>query len=127
MTEATLDASAVLAWLHDEPGAEIVAARIGECVITSVNAGEVVTKLIRSGMGPEAAAGAVRLLPCRIAEVDGDLGVRAGLLQARTSGLGLSLGDRICLAYAEREGILALTADQAWRRAALPVVIQFIR
>ena len=127
MIDAVLDASAVLAYLRNERGADIVAARIADCVLTSVNAGEVVTKLIARGLAAESAAESVELLPCSIVAVDGELGLRAGALSADTAQAGLSLGDRICLAYAEREGVAALTADQGWRRVALPITVEYIR
>jgi PIN domain nuclease of toxin-antitoxin system len=127
MIDAVLDASAVLAYLRKEPGVEIVGSRIAGCVLTSVNAGEVVTRLITRGVDASAAVEAVELLPCLVVAVDGPLGLRAGALAAQTMKAGLSLGDRICLACAEREGVPALTADQGWRRVALPIAVEYIR
>ncbi len=51
MAEAVLDASAVLAAMLGEPGAEEVRAALPAALLGSVNAAEVVTKLIRYGAG----------------------------------------------------------------------------
>jgi len=50
-----------------------------------------------------------------------------GLLAPLTRARGLSLGDRACLALAQRESAVALTADSAWRTIAVGVDIRFIR
>ncbi len=127
MADAVIDASAVLACLRNESGGDAVAGRLGQCILSSANAAEVVSKLIAKGATAEEAVRAVRLLPCPIVAVDGALGLRAGALYQQTSTLGLSLGDRICLALAEREGIPALTADRVWTQASLAIEIQLIR
>ena len=127
MAEAILDASAVLAAMLGEAGAEKVRAAIPNALLASVNAAEVVTKLIRYGVDPETSVGAVRSLDCLIVPIDQQLGLRAGLLHAVTAAFGLSLGDRICLALAEREGLPVLTADRAWASLDIGVEIRLIR
>jgi PIN domain nuclease of toxin-antitoxin system len=86
-----------------------------------------VTKLIARGAAAEAATMIVQLLPCPIVAVDATLGLRAGALSAQSAAQGLSLGDRVCLALAEREGVPAVTADAAWTRTALTIGIELIR
>ena len=108
MTRWVLDASAVLAAILGEPGAEIVERDLSTSLISAVNASEVVTKLVDRSEPPEVASRAVASLDCEIITVDVDLGLRAGELRALTRHKGLSLGDRICLALAEREGAPAL-------------------
>jgi ribonuclease VapC len=58
---------------------------------------------------------------------DRDLAYRSGLLREQTKSLGLSFGDRACLALAERLGISVLTSDRAWGRLALGVTVVVIR
>jgi len=94
-------------------------------VISSVNAAEVVTKLIRNGGDIERAKEAIEFVDCPIVPVDADLALRAATLGATTKGL--SLGGRICLALAEREGVPALTADRAWAELGLAVDVELIR
>jgi PIN domain nuclease of toxin-antitoxin system len=127
MAEAVLDASAVLALFQGEVGASMVAEALPGALLSSVNASEAVTKMIRYGSAPDAAVDIVRKLKCPIVPVDDRLGLRAGVLYALTAGFGLSLGDRICLALAEREGLPVMTADRAWASLDIGVEIRLIR
>jgi len=74
-----------------------------------------------------AAVTALRNLELAILPVDEALGVRAGELFALTKSKGLSLGDRICLALAEREGLTVLTTDRAWAELDLDIKVELIR
>lgn len=124
-----LDASAVLAFLLREPEHE----RVTEVLLTAprmstVNLAEVVTKYVLRG----AAAQGERLcheLPVLFDPVDEELAFQAALMAAVTRPLGLSLGDRICLALARRTGLPALTADRSWLDVAdrLGVTVEAIR
>jgi PIN domain nuclease of toxin-antitoxin system len=127
MTDAVLDASAILAWLYNEPGKARVDDAWDGALLSSINAAEVVTRLVRDGVDPPAAIQRVRRLPCSITAVDEQLGFRAGALFAATRHKGLSLGDRVCLALAEREGLAVLTTDRAWADLDLSVEIVLIR
>ena len=79
------------------------------------------------GAPPAMARSRVLGLPMRIAAVDAQLGLRSGELRETTRAVGLSLGDRVCLALAERESGVALTADAAWSVLGLDVQIRQIR
>jgi ribonuclease VapC len=127
MTEWVLDASAMLALMRAEPGADQVARALSTAIISTVNVAEVVTGLLRGGVEPQIAQQAVLRLNCPIAAVDADLGFRAGALWQQTRANGLSLGDRICVALAEREKAPALTANRAWQGLELGIQIQLIR
>ena len=123
----TLDASAVLAMLYREPGGDQVGRVLNNSILSAVNASEVVTALIGRGTPPDAASLMVRGLACQPVAVDTELGLRAGELVVQTRSKGLSLGDRICLALAEREGVPALTADRAWAGLGLNIKVSLIR
>ncbi len=127
MAEWVLDASAVLAFLQDEPGAGSVETKLQRSIISSVNLAEVVSKLTDRGLSTGDTRVMIGHLGFEIANVDAALGVRAGLLRRDTRALGLSLGDRICLALAEREGLPALTTDRTWRDVPLDIEIIAIR
>lgn len=127
MTDAVLDASAVLALIWGEPGADKVADRIAVCLLSSVNLSEVAAKLADRGAPPDAVRELLDKLPCRIVPLDRELALAAAALRPATRAAGLSLGDRVCLAYAQREGLPAITADQGWRRVALPIAVEYIR
>lgn len=112
---SVLDASAILAVLLREPGCQAVgdALNAGATVCTA-NLAEVATVLIRRGVPIDEAHGTIEELPVRIADLDLDLAMRAAALFPRTRAAGLSLGDRVCLALAQREGLPAVSADRAW-------------
>lgn len=55
MASVVFDASAVIALLRDEPGADIVAPYIGDGLISAVNLQEVVKALLRRGVPFDAA------------------------------------------------------------------------
>ena len=49
MTEAVLDASALIAFLRNEPGADEVAAVLTRCCISAVNLAETLGKMVEHG------------------------------------------------------------------------------
>jgi PIN domain nuclease of toxin-antitoxin system len=122
-----LDASALLAGLFREKGQEHVAAVIGDCCISTVNLSEVIGRFVREGYDAAETLKLVRALEIEIVSFDAaDATLTASLLPA-TRQLGLSLGDRACLALAMTRGIRAMTADRPWRDLDLNVEIVCIR
>lgn len=119
--ELVLDASALLALLRDEPGAEKVARGIASARISSVNYAEVVSHFIHAGMPADQVDAMLRPLPMTIVDTDQGLATIAGHLRKATAKAGLSLGDRFCLALARRDGLPAITADKQWRTVAQAV------
>lgn len=123
-----LDASALLALLHGEPGAEVVAACLPGSVISAVNLSEVIAKLSERGMPAEAIRLALDGLPIDVRPFDINAAYAAGELRPGTRAAGLSFGDRACLALAARLGVPAVTADRAWSTlAGLPVQVRIVR
>lgn len=113
-----LDASALLCLLNAEPGCEAVAETLPFAVIGAVNLSEVVAKLAEVGGSEERIGEAIRLLRLPVEAFDVEQAKIAGLLRVETRSLGLSLGDRACLALARRLVATAVTTDRAW--AGLP-------
>ncbi len=120
-----LDASALLALLQQEPGAETVETLLEEAVISSVNWSEVVQKSLDRGVELDNLREDLEALGLSIAPFDVEDAEIAAALRRGTAELGLSLADRACLALASRLSIPALTTDSAWAELRLEAV--FVR
>jgi len=128
MVSAVLDASAVLAVLNAEPGADLVIPMIEDDVLLStVNYAEVLAKLIERGSTYNQALAALRSIALTTVDFDIALARRTGALRAETAKCALSLGDRACLSLAEREGLPAVTGDRNWLGAVSGIEIRLIR
>ena len=127
MADAVLDSSAILAVLHSEPGAEAIAPILPDSLVSVANEAEVITVLIRNGRPAEEALELVLGLGYQLVELDIATARRAGTLWRDVKPRGLSLGDRCCLALAEREGLPVLTVDQRWAELSLDVEIRLFR
>lgn len=130
---AVLDASALMALLHDEDGAEAVVEAIAAgAAISVVNLAEVLSKLADAGKDPhqarselrgaEAEAGALAIEPLTEADC-----VEVAHLRPETRDLGLSLADRSCLALAKRLNLPVLTADRTWTKVSIDLEVRQIR
>jgi ribonuclease VapC len=114
-----LDASVLLALFNDEPGAERVMQALEQpCLLSAANHTEVLTKLLDKGLSPEDAATVMTSVELRIVAFDAAQSADAAWLRPATRKVGLSLGDRACLALARAEGAAVLTADKPWRQIA---------
>ena len=124
-----LDASALLALLLQEPGADKVKAALDGAAMGVVNLAEVVGHYAKLGAARLDIEAMLRPLPIRAVPVDAALSYEAGMLRRITLERGLSLGDRYCLALARREGVPALTAERRWPdiAAAAGVRVEVIR
>jgi len=127
MPNVVLDASAILAVLNGETGADEVMAEIDNAIVSTVNYAEVASKLIEKGRNRDAAREAICGLGVQIADFDQDLADRTGELRPLTRHRGLSLGDRACIALAERNGVAVLTADRRWRDVVPTVEVRLFR
>lgn len=116
MTSVVLDASAVLALVRDEPGADKVAAHIGRAAISAVNLQEVIKELLLSGLDEATTRELLHELRLDVRAHDSDAAYAAAGLHAQTRQYGHGLGDRSCLALAVQLGVPALTADREWKK-----------
>ncbi len=122
-----LDASALLAFLHEEPGGEQVSPVLDGAHVSAVNWSEVLQKSLQrdvniDGMQQEFTDVGVIFEPFTPEQAE-----TAARLFTRTRNHGLSLADRACLALAMEKGLPVLTADRAWGRLKLDVAIEVVR
>jgi ribonuclease VapC len=125
-----LDASALLAYLWQEPGHEQVAACLeeGNALMSAVNVCEVFSRAIDRGMSAQDVSTLTHALGLDVRPFDAAQSIQAARLREFTRQAGLSLGDRACLALAQQLGFVALTADRAWAQCPnLGVQIQLLR
>ena len=128
-----LDASALLAFIRDEPGADAVEQALDAgAVISAVNWAEVLTKTAEVGQDPDLLASQLHrdgLLgdALQIIALDATDGPPIARLRHTTRQHGLSLADRACLTLAQRLALPALTTDRAWTGLDLTITVQLIR
>jgi PIN domain nuclease of toxin-antitoxin system len=127
MAKVVLDSSAIIALLREEVGAETVAQALDGARLCTVNLSEIVGKMAELGLPVDAVGQMMADLAVQVVDADEDLAWRAGALRPTTREAGLSLGDRFCLALAQREGARVLTADRAWAGLDLDVEVVLIR
>ncbi len=121
-----LDASAVLAYLHEERGAEAVADALAmpdECQFSAVNHAEVINCCLDRGV-TEAVVDVMLAEPgYRVISVQVEDGALAGRLRRSTRAAGLSLGSRLCLAATIRLACPVKTANRPWLAMAETLVL----
>jgi ribonuclease VapC len=122
-----LDASAMLALIFGENGAENVIPFVQGSQILAINFSEVVARVIGIDGNPERAEVAANKLEIDIVPFDRKHAMLTAQIMSRTSAIGASLADRACLAFAEATGFPVLTADKDWSKLNLGVDIRQIR
>ena len=122
-----LDSSAVLTVINGEAGAERVEDALMGGSISAANFSEVLSKLVDRGRDDGDAVAVLDALPLTVLPLDAAQARRAGLLRRQTRKLGLSLGDRACLALAVELGLPVVTADRAWAELDLGIEVAVVR
>ncbi len=124
---SVLDASAVLALLHGEEGAEVVEGLLEGAAISAVNWSEVCQRSLAREVEMEGLRTDVEALGVAVLPFEAEDAERAAKLWPLTREVGLSLGDRACLALAIRSEVPAVTADRTWLGLDLGVDVRAIR
>ncbi|MDR2876956.1 MAG: type II toxin-antitoxin system VapC family toxin [Chromatiales bacterium] len=122
-----LDASAVLAYLHREPGWEEVRTMIGDACISAIAWNEVAQRAARQGFDAGAARTLLAELGLDIVPFTAEHAETAAHLGEETHGSALSLANRACLALAIERGLETVTADRAWEHLRADLSIRMLR
>lgn len=128
MSRAVLDASAILALINAEPGAEkLTPELLSEAVCSTVNLAEVQAKLVGRGWSPDDAWDDATSPIHEAVPFSTEQAKIAGSLVAVTRPLGLSLGDRSCIALGLALRAPIFTAEKMWSKLKLGVRVHVIR
>ena len=126
-SKVVLDASALLCLLNDEPGADRVVDVLTRCVVGTANLAEVVSKLRERGLSLDEVREALGGLHLDVRQLSSGQALIIGDLRPATKSLGLSLGDRACLALAIDLQAEMITTDGPLASADVGITITNVR
>ncbi|MEO7659956.1 MAG: type II toxin-antitoxin system VapC family toxin [Pyrinomonadaceae bacterium] len=115
MKNIVLDSSAILAVMLQEKGSEVVEPLLDGGKVSTVNIAETFSKLAEKGRLTDSTVEDFLQLGLEIIDFDYEQAVKTAELRPLTKHLGMSLGDRSCLALAILQGATAVTADKDWK------------
>jgi ribonuclease VapC len=128
MNRVVLDASAILAVIGGEPGAEkLTPDLLARAVGSAVNLSEVQAKLVSRGWSSEQAWEDATSPVREVVAFDEAQARVAGDLATQTRHLGLSLGDRACLALGIALKVPVYTAEKVWKKLNVGLTVHVIR
>lgn len=127
MSEVVVDASAILALLNQETGSEEVLRFIGKAAIGTVNLSEVIAKLADAGIPEEDIRQILSNLNLEVIDFNKEQALKAGMLRPNTKSIGLSFGDRACLALGIILNQPVLTTDRLWGSINVEVEVRVVR
>jgi PIN domain nuclease of toxin-antitoxin system len=127
MSEVVLDASIILAVLNQEDGSQGMTGFIANAAISTVNLSEVVAKMAIAGIPEEVVKQILSGMKLKVIPFSEEHALRAGMLIPFTRSLGLSLGDRACLALGLSLSQPVLTTDRLWGNLNLGIEIRVMR
>ena len=114
-----LDASALLALIQEEQGAEVIKPLLKFSVMSTVNSAESLTTLQRTGVSPQEALILISDIIMTIVPFDLEQAGIVAELQSKVQHKGLSLGDRACIALGIKLQVPIYTADRVWAQLQL--------
>ncbi|WP_018938974.1 MULTISPECIES: PIN domain-containing protein [unclassified Thioalkalivibrio] len=122
-----LDASAVLAFLHDEPGGDHVAPALDGGRVSTVNWSEVMQKSLQRNVNIQEMQQEFSDVGLLFEPFTAEQAALAAQLWEPSRQHGLSMADRACIALAMDKALPVLTADRAWGQLDLGIAIQVLR
>jgi PIN domain nuclease of toxin-antitoxin system len=125
--KVVLDASALLAFLQDEPGSGAVEDVLAEACISAVNWSEVIQKSMAAEVDVTGLRADLEALGLEVHDFTPEHAEAVGNLWPQTRRYGLSLGDRACMCLGMALKLPVMTTDKAWKKVNLPVQVHVIR
>lgn len=126
--KVVLDASALLALIQDEAGADVVRPLLKRAAMSTINVAEVLTALQRVDIQPKDAIVSIGDIIQELVPFDVKQAQCAAELQPYVRHKGLSLGDRACIALGQKLQAPIYTADKIWGELQLDnITINIIR
>ena len=122
-----LDASALLALINKEPGGEKVREFLPKCIMSAVNLSESAAVLASISIPHENIKSILTELVGEIIPFNDEQAFEAAFLRNLTKSIGLSLGDRACLALGRLKKLPVITADKVWANIDYGVDVHLIR
>jgi PIN domain nuclease of toxin-antitoxin system len=122
-----IDASALLAIVLDEAGADAAIARLPGAALSAVNASEALMRGLEKDVPLDLVEALLAAQQVRVIAFDQKLAVAAAMLRPTTKHAGLSFADRACIATAMAESATVVTADRIWSTLDLPCKVELIR
>ncbi len=127
MSAIVFDSSVVIAILKQSPGFSTAESSLSDALISTVNWAEVATYLARNSVPRETIQEVLTSFPIQVVPFEESLAIETGYLYPSSKNLGLSLGDRACLALALSRKLPVLTADLVWSQLNLDISIRVLR
>ncbi|AHJ29435.1 type II toxin-antitoxin system VapC family toxin [Nodularia spumigena CS-584] len=127
MSEVVVDASAILALLNQETGSEEISQFIDNAAISAVNLSEVIAKLAEAGIPAEDIRQILGNLNLEVIPFNEEQAFKAGMMRPATKSIGLSFGDRACLALGIFLNQPVLTTDRLWGSLSVGIEIRVVR
>lgn len=127
MSEIVVDASAILALLNQESGSEEVLQFIGNATISTVNLSEIIAKLAEGGIPEQDIQQILTNFHLKVVPFDEEQALIAGMLRPASKPIGLSFGDRACLALGIVLNKPVITTDRLWSNLNVGIEIRVVR
>ena len=109
-----LDASALLALIQNEKGADVIKPLLKRAIMSTINVAEVLTALQRVDILPKEAIVLITDIIQEIVSFDLEQSQCVAELQPYVCHKSLSLGDRACLALGQKRQVPIYAADRIW-------------
>jgi PIN domain nuclease of toxin-antitoxin system len=127
MNKCVLDSSALLAFINQEDGYEIVEKYLPTAIMSSVNVAEVAAVLSSVDIPEDIISGIIHDLDIEVVNFDQGQALQTGFLRKKTKSAGLSFGDRACIHLAISKNLPVITGNEIWKNVDVNVEFTMVR